>query len=303
MTPGDEQWTRTMTASKVAAVLGLSPWQSPYSLWMEMSGRVNRPQSNDAQRRGTYLEAGVLAWWRDQHKGESPWAASVGYEDEWHERWTEQPEYALGDWAAATPDAVAFVEVPDRWEAVLVEAKTAARSDDWGDPGTDDIPAYYYAQVTWQMHVSGIHTCYIPVLTGGLRFAEYVVHYDPANGAAMERMCRDFYDSLAGDVPPDLDDSVATFDTVKRAHPDIDRGESVELDRRLARGLVLWCDELKVTEKQTRHHKSRAIEAMGRAQYATCDGVRIARRQPRGDDVTFVVLAKPEDLTESETAA
>lgn len=296
LTPGSPEWTKLMTASKVSAVLGLSPWQSPYSLWMEMSGRVQRPDANDAQRRGTYLEAGVLAWWLDQHPD--------------IDDWNDQPEYRKGDWAAATPDRSAWLdcEHDNRSDCttrclVLVEAKTVARSDDWGDPGTDQIPAYYYAQVVWQMHVSGIHTCYVPILTGGLRFAEYVVHYSPDDGAAMERICREFYDSLAGDTPPDLDDSVATFDTVKRAHPEIDRGESVEIDAKEAKALVDWCDELKVTERMTRLSKTRVIDAMGRAQYATHQGVRIARRQPRGDDVTFVVLAKPSDLTESESAA
>ena len=30
--PGSPEWQRLMTASKVAAVLGLSPWQSPRNL-------------------------------------------------------------------------------------------------------------------------------------------------------------------------------------------------------------------------------------------------------------------------------
>ena len=31
---GDE-WLRRVTASKVAAILGLSPWASPYSTWLD----------------------------------------------------------------------------------------------------------------------------------------------------------------------------------------------------------------------------------------------------------------------------
>jgi hypothetical protein len=30
LVPGSAEWLREMTASKVAAVLGLSPWESPF---------------------------------------------------------------------------------------------------------------------------------------------------------------------------------------------------------------------------------------------------------------------------------
>lgn len=302
LTPGSPEWTRRITASKVAAILGVSPWESPRSLWHTMRGDVQRPEANDAQRRGTYLEDGVLRWWRDQHEMR---AASIPYRDEWHEQWNPQPVFTLGEWAAATPDAVAMIGTDGEadWERVLVEAKTASYDDDWGDPGTDAIPAYYLVQVQWQMHVSGIRRCYVPVLTSRLRFAEYVVDYDEATGPLLERRCREFYDSLASDVPPDLDDTVATFETVKRLHPEIDRGAEVELTETEARDLVAACAELKEWEAAERYHRSRVIERMGRAQYATYQGVRIARRQPRGDAVTFVVTAKPDDIPTEGAAA
>lgn len=30
--PGTDEWRSILSASKIAAVLGISPWQSPYSL-------------------------------------------------------------------------------------------------------------------------------------------------------------------------------------------------------------------------------------------------------------------------------
>lgn len=281
MTPGSPEWAKLVTASKVAAILGVSPWESPRSVWHVMKGEVSAESDSEVKRRGHYLEPAILAWWRDQHPD--------------YEGWDSQHEFTLGDWAAATPDENGELD----GEAVLVEAKSAAYDDDWGDPGTDAIPAYYLTQVYWQMHVSGIHRCYVPIITSRLRFAEYVVDYDPAIGADLERRMRAFYDSLSADEPPDLDDTVATFNAVRKVHPEIERGDSVELTEREARDLVLWCDELKHTEKSVRLAKSTVIDRMGRAQYATHNGVRIARRQPRGDDVTFVVIAKPADLEEN----
>jgi len=296
LTPGSPEWNRRITASKVAAILGVSPWDSPRSCWHEMRGDVPRPESSQVMKRGHYLEPAILAWWRDQHdiKG-----VSVPFDGEWWEQWNPQPVYELEDWAAATPDALAFIDgLP-----ALVEAKSAAYDDDWGDPGTDVIPAYYLCQVYWQMHVSGVHRCYVPIIGPRLKFAEYVVDYDPAIGADLEQRMRAFYDSLAADVPPQLDDSVATFDVIRKLHKDIESGESVELCESDAHDLVQCHAALKTAEAASRMTKSTVIDLMGRAQYATHNGVRIARRQPRGEDVTFVVVAKPADLEPVEASA
>jgi putative phage-type endonuclease len=278
LTPGSPEWLRIVTASKVAAILGLSPWDSPRSLWHKMHGDLPREEQNDAMTRGHYLEPAILAWWRDQHgviEGE----------------FVEQPTYTLDDWAAATPDMVACHPIDDN---VLVEAKST--SMDWDN----ELPAYYLTQVLFQLAVSGLSRCRVPVIGPRLTFTEYVVDiadYAEDVPIIMAR-CRAFWESLAGDEPPPLDDSVATYDAVRKVHPEIERGAEVEVDAKQARALVEWCDELKSTEKSARFAKSTVIDLMGRAQYATHNGVRIARRQPRGNDVTFVVVAKPEDLQE-----
>lgn len=288
--PGSPEWLRVITASKVAAILGLSPWESPRSVWHAMHGDLSREEATEAQSRGHFLEPAILAWWQSQH----PEVLGV---------LEQQPSYLLGDWAAATPDAAAYD--PDAKVWCLVEAKSTAYDDDWGQPGTDQIPAYYLTQVIWQMHVSGIHRCYVPMIGPRLRFAEYVVNYEPyaEDGALIESRMREFYDSLASDTPPPLDDTTATYEAVRKVHKDIERGSEVELTEKQARDLVLWCDELKSTERSARLAKSTVIDAMGRAQYATHRGVRIARRQPRGEDVSFVVVAKSEHLPEKESAA
>ena len=65
--PGTPEWMRLMTASKVAAVLGLSPWESRYSLWHRMAGLIDPQPENDEKIRGHYLEPAVAQWFADQH--------------------------------------------------------------------------------------------------------------------------------------------------------------------------------------------------------------------------------------------
>jgi putative phage-type endonuclease len=292
LTPGSPEWARLITASKVAAILGVSPWESPRSLWHMMRGDIERPATNEAQSRGHYLEPAILAWWRDQHD-------VVG-----HGVWDEQPTYTMGDWAAATPDAACAIGTHGEadWHRVLVEAKSAAYDDDWGDPGTDAIPAYYLVQVQWQMHVSGIRRCYVPVLTSRLRFLEYVVDYDEATGPLLERRCREFYDSLSGDVPPELDDSMATFETMRKLHPDIDAKTSIELPPEVATELVEAIAAKTDADARDRLARSTVLDLMGRANWADCNGVRIARRQPNKTGVSFVPVAKNTDFLMEQSA-
>lgn len=279
LTPGSEAWLTRISASKVAAILGVSPYESPYSIWRLMRHDITPAPSNLQQRRGNYLEPGILHWWRDQH--------NVG------DNYTNQPQFTLtdpklGDWAVATPDLVAILD----GEHVLVEGKSAAKPEEWGQPGSDSIPAYYLCQVFWQMHVSGIHRCHVPVLNAYLRFENYIVDYDPTIGADLEARMRTFLASLTQDTPPPIDGRVPTWNAVRRLHPDIDTGEVVEVSDVVADQLVRARHEIGIWTEVEISARSVICEAMGRAQYAEAGGRRVARRQPNKTGVSFVTVAK-----------
>ena len=61
---GSEQWLAhrrgLRNASESAAVLGISPWCTPYQLWLLKTGRAE-PNVNVAMRRGTALEPAARA--------------------------------------------------------------------------------------------------------------------------------------------------------------------------------------------------------------------------------------------------
>lgn len=289
--PGSPEWQRLITASKVAAILGVSPWESQRSIWHQMRGEVEREPQTTVQARGHYLEPAILAWWRDQHPE--------------HAEYREQPTYTLDDWGAATPDATALcgTEGGADWSRVLIEAKSARDMDEWGDPGTDVIPAYYLTQVYWQLHLSGAARCYVPVIGPWLEFHEYVVESDAEIGADLERRMREFYDSLQADEPPPLDDSTATFDVIRKMHKDIDKGETAELSPDEAREYIEAMNAYRDADTRARAAKTLAYDRAGRAQYLTCQGVRIARRQANKTGVHLVQVAKTTELIDDETSA
>lgn len=275
--PGSPEWLRIITASKVAAIIGVSPWESPYSMWMKMAGRVTPEPTSTVQRRGQLLEPAIIEWWREQHDVSTL---------------VQQVTYTHGDWAAATPDAV--VAFDDDTQALL-EVKTAARTDDWDNDGQtsiDGIPIYYWTQTQWQMHVSGIHTTYVALLGPFLEFSEYRIDYDPEHSTAVEAHCREFYDSLSADVPPPLDDTVATYNTVRRLHDGIDKTQTLELVPGVAAAYIDAVNVEKEAVADARMQKAQLLDLMGDAAYAECQGVRIARRQATRGTPALIQVAK-----------
>ena len=274
--PGSREWEHYMTASKISAVIGVSPWESPRSLWHRMHGDLTISEDSPATERGTYLEPAALAWWRDTHPG--VWRMRRGV-------WVTSGRYA------ATLDAVAY---RDHRTPVILEAKTSASDDEWGTPGTDEIPPHYWAQAQWQLALTpqASHV-ELPVIFGGygFRFELYAVLRDPDVAESLLARAAEFLASLDADDPPELDDHPATYETIRRLHPEIDRGESVEVPALIAEDAAETKDLRKEAEAAERAAKTALLDAMGRAQYATSGGFRVARRSPgRGDSVTLTIL-------------
>lgn len=284
MEPGSEEWSRHITASKVSAILGLSPYDSPLSCWHKMKGNVPLEGETEDHRRGHYAEPAIIAWWCDQHDD----VTSL----------QPQPQYSHPNlpWAAATPDAVAVIADVNE---VLVEAKSARDMDEWGDEGTDEIPAHYLVQILFQLHLAGLKRAYVPVWGPWFEMAEYVVDYDETLAAGILNRCREFYDSLAADVPPPLDDTVATFQTLKALHPAITKDEVAQLDEDVAVEFIASKNDLKAADARARKAQSEVLAAMGNAQYGNYGDVRVSRRQP--SSATSVALYQVAKTTEAIT--
>lgn len=287
--PGTPTWRRLMTASKVAAILGVSQYDSPRSMWHKMRNELPAEEQTDVQSRGHYLEPAILAWWADRH----------GVDRTNRSAWINHPAFYMDGWAAATPDAQATLD----GDLVLVEAKSARDMDEWGAPGTDEIPTKYLFQAYWQMHVSGVHTCYIPVIGAFLDFEEYVVVYDREIGATLERRCLEFYESLKANEPPELDDSGATYDALRKLYRTID-DSSIEIPFDDAREYLDAKADLKAAEARERKAKSTVLDLMGEHRFATCAGVKVARRQANKTGFQLNQVAKSSaDLTTTPSTA
>lgn len=286
--PRSAEWRTYMTASKVAAVLGHSPYKSKFGLWHEMAGTVPPIEEDDEMKRGQLLEPAIAAWYADKHPDAKLYRSAM---------------YAHRDmpWAAATPDRI--IRFGDGRDPEGLECKSGNNPWEWGEEGTDQIPLYYHDQCTWQCGVLGVPRVRVAAILSGLQFREYVVEFDQAKFDHMVAETRKFMDTLKRGEKPSLDPldgHMDTYQAIRYLHPEIEL-EEVEVPRSLAvRAQNAVLEEARVKEEITAL-KSQLVDLMGSAKDAVIDGKKVARRQARGDGNPYVVLTpqlKKLDLTE-----
>src|SRR5215211_447038 len=147
---GSEDWhearQRRLNGSEIAAVMGLSPFESRFSLWHRKQGAIGPVQQTDEMYWGVQLEPVLRSEWNRQHPDSA--VVKTG-------QWAHQERH----WQGGGPDGLG--------NGRLWEGKTARYDDGWGEPGTAAIPVYYRAQVLWYLDVFGYEYCDISVLITG----------------------------------------------------------------------------------------------------------------------------------------
>lgn len=264
-----EEWLaarlKGVTASEIAVILGISPFDSPFNLFHRKRGDITDDYDNAAMSLGRHLEP----WIADQ------WAAD-------HPEFTVMPAglYASTDrlYQMATPDRLldAWVPTPGtkspdvvHMETVsLLEIKSSGTYDGWGEDGTDQIPAYYRAQVLWQLDTLGLGEAHVTCLFLGTRSRrDYVVSYDVVDVDLMRKAAQEFLAQVERGVAPPIDHTPATLGALKQLHPELEDKE-VEVRGGLADSYRAACDELKRTKKLKALIENALRAAMGSAHKA-----------------------------------
>jgi len=203
-------------ASEVAAILGLSPWETPFSLWLKKTKQVPPTEENEAMRRGHYLEDAVVQWWMHE-TGEQVIKASAADIIYVH------PEHP---YMRVTPDRIV------KGRKKLLEVKST--SIQMGET----IPDYYLAQVMYQMYVTGIHQAELIYIQGGLTFGRFIVEYDEEFAQMIaDRVTEFWYDNVLGGKEPDAVNVEDLAVKVPKSTPD----KSIEADEQAIQQL----DELR----------------------------------------------------------
>jgi putative phage-type endonuclease len=296
-----------VTASEIAVIMGLSPWSSPYALYHQKLGILPPQEDNAAMERGRVLEPYIARKFAELHPeflvegdGRSLFA------------------HAKRAWQLATPDRfVCETEWHDRCNCgvgntgyygmherdcgleigptvAVAEFKTASDMSEWGEPGTDEIPVHYRAQVLWQMDVMGVSRAYVAVLDiPRWEVREYVIEHEDeqthdelgylgcpvcVDQHMMREAALEFLGRIERQEPPDVDWRPATAYALKQLHPSVEEIDAV-IPRRLAVNYRAASRNFKHWEERKKLYEARIREAIGPAHRAlTVDGQVIARR-------------------------
>ncbi|MCM1977189.1 YqaJ viral recombinase family protein [Streptomyces sp. G1] len=198
-----------ITASEIAAVLGISPWQSAFSLYWEKTGLVAPAPDSDRLSLGRHLEPWIAERWAADHPDVEMVPGGLFAS-------VERP------WQLATPDRLLDIKADDRWRDGVLEIKSSGTYEGWGPDGSDEVPAYYRAQVLWQMDVLGLDDAFIVCffLTTQAR-RTYRIPYDAPDVAFMRERALAFLDRVRREEPPQVDGHHATLTTLKALHPSV----------------------------------------------------------------------------------
>src|SRR5699024_1383365 len=128
---------------------------------------------------------------------------------------------------------------------------------------------------------------------------EYRVAYNPQVAETLTRRAADFYQSLSADTNPwPVTGCRATYEAIRKQHPEIDRDTDWQIDPALATAYVTALGELEKWDAEVTRCKGEILRAMGTARRAMVADLVIAQRQPTRGGPTPVQPRKPITLND-----
>lgn len=152
-------------ASEIAAVMGLSKWATPRSVWDE---KVNGTQKEEtlAMRMGRHMEPFILAEGLRE-------AAAKGYEITEARANSKTFRHDEFDYIGSTPDGFGIYN----GHRCVLETKFANDyvADNFGQEGSDQLPDEYVVQVVWQMLVTKCRYGFLFACMSNRQIAVYLI--------------------------------------------------------------------------------------------------------------------------------
>jgi len=138
--------TKKITGTRLAPILGLSPWSTEFEVWCDMTGVYKKPfEETIYTAAGKTIEPKVIAYLNKRYafgKLQTPTQYFGGQKRYEWDHFPDEPIFG-GLWDARTPTAI--------WEL-----KTTKRVEDWYKGGQLTPPEYYKLQGALYAYLSGL---------------------------------------------------------------------------------------------------------------------------------------------------
>ena len=203
-----EQRRKSIGGSDAAAIVGLSKWASPFSVWAEKTGKTPPKEDNEAMRIGRDLEDYVARRWMDETGKRVHRVLAMLYNTDY-------------------PFAHADVDRMLVGENAGLECKTTSALIMRQFHGTE-FPEQYYAQCVHYLAVTGADRWYLAVLVLGRGFFTFTLGRDQDEIDALMQAESAFWRHVEEDTPPPIDGTEASSAVLQQLFP-YSEDESVAL--------------------------------------------------------------------------
>ena len=206
------EWRQARKASiggsDAAAILRLSDYSSPYTVWAEKTGRIPEKEDNEAMRQGRDLEQYVADRFCEQTGKKVRRVNAIIKNDRY-------------------PFAHANIDRAVIGEHAGLECKTTSVLN-LRKFANGEYPANYYVQCVHYMAVTGAEKWYLAVLVLGRDFLVYEIPRDDDEIAALMQSESEFWELVKCNTPPAADGSKSTTDTINQMYSGVS-DSSIEL--------------------------------------------------------------------------
>ena len=252
----DEEWVQrrkeAIGGSDAAAVIGMSPYKSPYELWAEKRGMIEGFTGNTTTRVGQYLEDLVATMWSEE-TGKKVRRKNAMLKND------------LYPFAHANLDRVvvgedAFLEIKTTNSVPIMRAIRKST----------EFPEAYYAQVVHYMAVTGMKKAYLAVLVNCRELYTYELERDEAEIAALMDAERIFWSHVTNGTAPGVDGSESCTEALRAIYPN-STGDKVDLwscDSYLEQYTIIGrqIKELKKLQDECANHVKEFMQEAGKGE-------------------------------------
>ncbi len=222
--------------SDVAAIAGISPWSSPYAMWLEKTNRYRNEEVSLQMELGHLFEPVVAEVFARRN-----------------------PELIVGP----NPGTLRHPTIPymlvnlDRLVYDLEGNLAGFLECKSGDPRTLDkweqgVPDYYMTQVQHGLAVTGLQKCWVAVLLGNSEYMSFEVERDDELIDMLIDIETKFWDQVVHDVPPPIDSSYSTGAALAGRY-DVDPDSVVELSS----DMEFWVQEYRIGTQMEKDGEAR----------------------------------------------
>jgi putative phage-type endonuclease len=230
-----------ITGSKMAAILGLSPWESKLSLYLKMKGIISNDQiGSERMKIGSFFEH-AIAKYAEHTFG---WKLKKGPV---HGKRHKEHKFLWG-----LIDRFKINSYNKKEAIIEIKNLSANKEYEWDTSGP---PEYYKAQLYFYMSLWGLPGVFLCCF-GGNKIKYYPLYQNETVQNFIIEKAIEFWDDLQNNIIPDPDGSEASRNAVNRMFKTIEdteiKGDESDLN------CILKACKLKKIEKSTKESRVRA---------------------------------------------